>query len=411
MKKIIVPIDFSKHSEYALKTAALLAKDYDATVYVLHMLDIQEISLSESETYQQEKALFFLKLAEKKFNNFLIKDYLEGVKIIPIIKHYKVFSEVNSIALEVGADLIIMGSHGASGLKEFFVGSNTEKVVRYANLPVLVIKNEIINTDFSDIVVATDFSEESIPAYNKMIKALDFLNAQKHILYVNLPNENFKTTSEMESMANNFLVKDYLEGIKVVPIIKHYKVFSEVNAIALEVDADLIIMGSHGASGLKEFFVGSNTEKVVRYANLPVLVIKNEIINTDFSDIVVATDFSEESIHAFNRMIKALDFLNARKHILYVNLPNEDFKTTSEMESMANNFLMKAEGDAHRLINVNYVCDRSVEKGILNFSNAVGADLISVVTHGRKGLSHIFAGSIAEDLTNHSTLPIITLKI
>jgi len=277
MKKIIVPIDFSKHSEYALKTAALLAKDHDATVYVLHMLDIQEISLSESITYQQEKVLFFLKLAEKKFNDFLTKDYLNGVKIIPIIKHYKVFSEVNSIALEV--------------------------------------------------------------------------------------------------------------------------------------DADLIIMGSHGASGLKEFFVGSNTEKVVRYASLPVLVIKNEMINADFSDVVVATDFSEESILAFNSMIKFLDFLNAQKHILYVNLPNEDFKTTSEMEAMANNFLMKAEGDVHRLINVNYVCDRSVEKGILNFSNAVGADLISVITHGRKGLSHIFAGSIAEDLTNHSTLPIITFKI
>ena len=75
MKKIIVPIDFSKHSEYALKTAALLAKEFNATVYVLHMLDIQESSLSESETYQHEKGAFFLKLAEKKFNNFLVKEY------------------------------------------------------------------------------------------------------------------------------------------------------------------------------------------------------------------------------------------------------------------------------------------------------------------------------------------------
>ena len=277
MKKIIVPIDFSSHSEFALKTAALLAKKSNASLYVLHMLDLQEVSLSESEDYQQEKTMFFLKLAEKKFKKFL--------------------------------------------------------------------------------------------------------------------------------------TKDYLENIKVVPIIKHYKVFSEVNAIAEEVDADLIIMGSHGVSGLKEFFVGSNTEKVVRYASLPVLVIKNEMLNTDFSDVVVATDFSEESIPAFKRMLKTLDFLNAQKHILYVNLPNEDFKTTSEMETMANNFLMKAEGNTDRMINVNYVCDRSVEKGILNFSNAAGADLISVITHGRKGLSHIFAGSIAEDITNHSTLPIITLKI
>ena len=74
MKKIIVPIDFSKHSEYALKTAALLASKHNATVYALHMLDIQEISLSESETYQQEKAMFFLKLAEKKFKDLAVSE-------------------------------------------------------------------------------------------------------------------------------------------------------------------------------------------------------------------------------------------------------------------------------------------------------------------------------------------------
>ncbi|MCL7764359.1 universal stress protein [Polaribacter sp. Z014] len=277
MKKIIVPIDFSKYSEFALKTAALLAKKYNATVYAMHMLDMQEVSLTESEDNQQEKAIFFLKLAEKKFKDFLKKDYLEGIKIIPIIKHFKVFSEINEIAEEIKADLIIMGSQGTGGVKGFFIGSNTEKVVRFSNLPVLVIKNEMVNADFSDIVVATDFSEESIPA--------------------------------------------------------------------------------------------------------------------------------------FNRMLKALDFLNAQKHILYVNLPNEEFKTTTEMERMANNFLLKAEGDVHRMINVNYVCDRTIEKGILSFSNAVGADLISVITHGRQGLSHIFAGSVAEDVANHSTLPIITIKI
>ena len=277
MKKIIVPIDFSKHSEYALKAAALLAKKNNATIYALHMLDLQELSLTESENNQQEKAIYFLKLAEKKFKDFLVKEYLEGVKVVPIIKHFKVFSEINAIGEKVKADIIIMGSHGVSGLKEFFVGSNTEKVVRFADLPVLIIKNEITNTDFADIVVATDFSEEGIPA--------------------------------------------------------------------------------------------------------------------------------------FKSMLKLVDFLNARKHILYVNLPNEEFKTTSEMASMANNFLMKVEGNTDRMINVHFVCDRTIEKGILNFSNTVGADLISVSTHGRKGLSHIFAGSIAEDIANHSTLPILTIKI
>ncbi|WP_435415434.1 universal stress protein [Polaribacter aestuariivivens] len=277
MKKIVVPVDFSNHSENALKTAAQLAKKTNAPIIALHMLDLQEVNLAESPSYQQEKAVFFLKIAEKRFKTFLEKEYLKEVKVVPIIKHYKVFSEVNVVAKEVGAELIIMGSHGVSGLKEFFMGSNTEKVVRYSEIPVLVIKNELHDVNFKDIVFATDFSEESIPAFKEMLKTLDLFKAKKHILYVNLPNENFKTTAEMDALAHQFL--------------------------------------------------------------------------------------------------------------------------------------MKAEGNIDRLINVHFVCERSIEQGILNFSNAIGADLISTATHGRKGLSHIFSGSISEDLSNHSALPIITFKI
>lgn len=277
MKKIIVPIDFSEHSEYALKVAVLLAKKYSLTIYLLHMLDLQEFSISESASEHKEKGVFFLKLAEKKFKNFLTQDYLKDVNLVPIIKHYKVFSEVNNVAEEVNADLIIMGSHGATGLKEFFVGSNTEKVIRYANLPVLIVKNEIKDVSFNNIVIATDFSEESVPA--------------------------------------------------------------------------------------------------------------------------------------FKNSLETLDFLQAKKHILYVNLPNEKFKTTPEMETMANNFLTKVDGNVDRLINVNFVCAKNIENGILNFANVSGADLIVTITHGRKGISHLFEGSISEDLSNHSALPIMTFKL
>ena len=277
MKKIIVPVDFSIHSENALKTAALLAKKTNATIIALHMLDIQEVNLSESPSYQQEKAVFFLKLAEKKISEFLQKGFLEDLEVVPFLKHYKIFSEVNQVAKEVNADLIVMGSHGVSGLKEFFMGSNTEKVIRFSEVPVFVVKKELKDTDFKDVVYATDFSEESIPAFKNMLKTLDVFNAKKHILYVNLPNENFKTSPEMDAIAHEFLIK--------------------------------------------------------------------------------------------------------------------------------------AEGNTDRLINVNFVCERSIEKGILNFSNAVGADLITTATHGRTGLSHIFSGSISEDLSNHAALPIMTFKI
>jgi nucleotide-binding universal stress UspA family protein len=277
MKKILVPIDFSEHSAYALKAAALLSQKTEVVIYALHMLNLQEVNFSQSVEFSQQNAVFSLKLAEKKLEDFLNKPYLKDVEVTPIIKHYKIFKEVNDIALEVNADFIFMGSHGASGLKEFFVGSNTEKVIRYADVPVLVLKNDLKDVQFMDVVYATDFSEESIAAFQQMLNSLDFLDAKKHLLYVNLPNENFKTTPEMDAMANEFL--------------------------------------------------------------------------------------------------------------------------------------MQAEGNTDRLINVNFVCARSIEEGVLSFANSVGADLITMVTHGRKGLSHLFAGSISEDITNHASLPIMTFRM
>ena len=74
-------------------------------------------------------------------------------------------------------------------------------------------------------------------------------------------------------------------------------------------------------------------------------------------------------------------------------------------------FLKKADGNLDSLNTVNVVSDYSIEKGILNFANVIGADLIAVATHGRKGLSHFFEGSVSEDIANHSTLPVMTFKI
>ena len=276
MKKIIVPIDFSQHSEYALKTAAKLAKKNNAEILVLHMLEMSEAILNVSGDEQNSKAMFFIKLIEHKLEKFIDKDYLKGIKVSGVIKHFKVFSEVNDIALQHNADLIIMGSHGSSGFKEYFVGSNTERVVRSANIPVLVIKNEVSNVDFEVVAFACDFSTEAIEPYQNAMKAF------------------------------------------------------------------------------------------------------NQIANL---------------------------------HIVHVNLPNDRFLSSLEIEKKAVNFFTKADGHLKKMKDVHYVCDYTIEDGVLNCANKIGADLIVVPTHGRKGLAHFFKGSISEDVANHSTLPVMTFKI
>jgi nucleotide-binding universal stress UspA family protein len=277
MKKIIVPIDFSEHSEYALEAAANLAQKYGSELIVLHMLELSNAILTANGNSINEEAVFYLKLAEQKFDAFLDRPYLEGLKITPIVKHFKVWSEVNDVANEHHANLIVMGSHGASGVKEVLVGSNTEKVVRHADIPVLVIKHNPILLDFENGVFASDFTDEAITPY---------LNARK-----------------------------------------------------------------------------------------------------------------------------TFDKLGAKMHLVYVNSPDGNFRSSTEIDKRISLFLKKADGDLDNLENVHIVSDYSIEKGILNFANTIGADLIAVATHGRKGLAHFFEGSISEDIANHSTLPVMTFKI
>ncbi|MFL1012339.1 universal stress protein [Flavisericum labens] len=276
MKTIIVPIDFSEHSEYALKTAARLAKKFNSELLALHMLEMSDIMLSASDGMQNQKAMFFLQLAEQKFEDFLKKDYLKDVRVTPIIKHYKVFSEVNDVAIKNNADLIIMGSQGASGIKEFFVGSNTERVVRHAEIPVLVVKNNITDVNFDEVVFACDFSEETIESYLKATNFFRKLESKLNLVYVNLPNERFKSSIEIEKLVVNFLTKAErnLDKMKDVHYVSDYNIENGVLNFANKMGADIIAMPTHGKKGLAHFFEGSVGEDVANHATLPVITFK-----------------------------------------------------------------------------------------------------------------------------------------
>src|SRR5690606_33047750 len=177
MKKIIVPVDFSQQSEMALKTAASIAKKFGSEILVLHMLEMSDALMSYNEQAQHEQSVFLIRITEKKFEIFLDRPYLEGIQVTPIIKRYKVFNEVNTVAEKHNADLIVMGSHGVDGLKEIFVGSNAEKMVRNSKIPVLVIKDEILDFEVKRFVFACDFDLKYLPAFQGAKNVADRLSA------------------------------------------------------------------------------------------------------------------------------------------------------------------------------------------------------------------------------------------
>ncbi|WP_025743262.1 universal stress protein [Aquimarina pacifica] len=277
MKKILVPIDFSLHSEYALKVAAIIAKQMNSEIIVLHMLGLSEAILTKDEAQEAAEAIYYIKLAEKRFTTFLDKDYLTGIRVTKAVQNYKIFSEINEVAKEKKADLIVMGSHGSSGLSEVFVGSNTEKVVRTAEVPVLVIKKPMKEFRIKEVVFACDFKIENLKPYHKALQLLELFNPNIHLLYVNLPAENFRSSDQIEETIKEFLFRadaGNLDRYNDVIIQNDYSVESGIFSYSKKINADMIIIPTHGRKGLSHFFNGSIGEDIINHTNIPVITLK-----------------------------------------------------------------------------------------------------------------------------------------
>ncbi len=275
MKKIIIPVDFSKHSEYALETAAELAKQHNAELIVMHMLELSESIFSSSSSDKDQETAFMLMVASKAFETFLDKPYLEDITVTPMIKHHKVLKEVAEVASSVNADLIVIGSRGHSVHDGFFTGSNTEKVVRYSDTPVLVVKSKPKSVDFDTIVLATDFYEESITAVKNGLEVLNALSKKVTLLHINLPNLSFLSTDEIDERVASFLKLANLENESInIAYIADHNVEDGVLNYAKRANADAIAMITHGRKGLSHLFSGSISEDIVNHAQLPVVTFK-----------------------------------------------------------------------------------------------------------------------------------------
>ena len=168
---------------------------------------------------------------------------------------------------------------------------------------------------------------------------------------------------------------------------------------------DIIIMGTKGVSGVREYLIGSNTEKIVRSSKVPVMAIKGYPKLDAIKNIVLPNTLHTEIQEDLLMKVKAVqNFFKANLHIVWINTPSNFTRDTTShkrLQDFAKRFLFK-----------NYTThvfnDLYEEDGIINFAHFIKADMIAMGTHGRKGLAHILSGSVAEDVVNHIDIPIWT---
>jgi nucleotide-binding universal stress UspA family protein len=277
MKKILVPVDFSKPSLLASDVAADIARKSGAKVVLLHV--VEEIVGNSINVEGQvgtgedwEDRIFTLKLIEKAKKQLakLTEDpKFESVKVIPELRVGTPYHGMNQIIVDQKVDLVVMGTAGHSDFEEMIIGSNTEKVVRSSHCPVLTVHNKPASQDFKNIVYATSMNKDE-EVFSRIVRATQKIyDATIHLVRINTPG-NFQRDAVVRKYMNDFAKKLQLKNVTI-------NVFNDLTEeegiiyFSESINADLIAMATHGRTGFAHVLAGSIAEDVVSHSKRPVL--------------------------------------------------------------------------------------------------------------------------------------------
>jgi nucleotide-binding universal stress UspA family protein len=297
IKKILFPTDFSRCADQALEHAVFLAEKYDAEIHVLHTVTLfnDQSSVVNEEFKETEEMIKKLEdIAEAQLNKVsdahedddinIIKAQTRGISAAPAILEY---------ASENSIDLIVMGTNGRRGLGHFFLGSVAEEIVRMSECPVFTIREAKKPTPpkaKENILVPVDFSEHSQNALANAKEIAKSYQAKIHLLHI-----IEETIHPAYSLSGKSSIFDIVPNIKedcekrlkkMISETAGDEVKTEINIVsgqaaneiinfARDNSMDLIVISTHGLTGLEHLLMGSTTEKVVRMASCPVFTVKS----------------------------------------------------------------------------------------------------------------------------------------
>jgi nucleotide-binding universal stress UspA family protein len=274
------------------------------------------------------------------------------------------------------------------------------------------MKKILIPTDFSECAsYATQYAFELAKKLNCELEFLHVISTP--VDWVKIPFENEKLYPEILDhirIAKNELAvlekKSKDKNIKATSSLVFNVGNEDLASYINESEYELIAIGSHGSSGIKEKVIGSNTQKIMRSSSIPVLVVKNKP-EKSFTNAVFVSDFEDISKQAFHKLTALADKINMSTQLLYVNTHTsiDADKTQSKMDKLLN-FCDRAEKCSKQIINA-----ETIEKGIQDFSTKESIDMVCICTHGKSGFKQLFSPSIAESIANHIELPLLSIKL
>lgn len=288
-RNILVPVDFSEFSDYAVEYALFLAEKCGARLTLLHV-----VTMFQGEGKKKEQLREYEKLVKAKekegFNNlkaFNKSAEMRGVSVdSKIARDITEFQAILEFIDKNDVDLVVMGTHGRTGFKKWVYGSVTEKIVRLCPIPVLTTQQPLKKFAIERILAPVDFSDYSKGAVDSAMSMAKQFQSQLEFLHVivdPIPLGYYEAGLEGLYTADTEIKERSLEKLKefVGKTESNYTYtivdgapYQETTEHARREQTDLIIMATRGNSGLKHFLVGSTTERVVPLAPCPVLTVE-----------------------------------------------------------------------------------------------------------------------------------------
>ncbi|WP_433629424.1 universal stress protein [Halomicrococcus sp. NG-SE-24] len=278
---ILVPTDGSDCAQAAVGYAEDLATRYEARVHTLSVADSRTLENVPQHDQIKNERVDLVARAHNELSE-------SGIPVEQAVRTDIPHKAILTYTSEQDIDLIVMGTHGRTGVERYLLGSVTEKVVRLSNVPVLTVKAKDdgeITYPYTDILVPTDGSEGAEAAIGPAVDIASTYDARIHALSV-------IDTMAMGTDVGSGAILDALEESAqsavetieeqatqasvsaVETAIEHGNPYRGIRSYVEELDIDLVVMGTHGRSGIERYLLGSVAEKTVRTSPVPVMTVR-----------------------------------------------------------------------------------------------------------------------------------------
>jgi len=289
IQQILCAVDFSDPSTEALRYAIAIARRVGARLHVVHAWQIPVAAFTDGAAVLAVDQTDDLRTELERAMRELIATH--GASDVPTETHLVMGDAAGLVvgeASRLGCDTIVIATHGRTGLPRMLLGSVAERVVRTAPGRVLVVPRRdpgqpsFADRPLQDIVCAVDFSKHSEEALRQAIPIAEAAKARVHVVHVWDSRTFFRPGDDAARAAAHRAAQD-LEAevqrhsgrkVELVPVVRGGISYVEIVALAREVDAGLVVIGTEGKTGLSRLLLGSVAERVVRSSPVPVLAVR-----------------------------------------------------------------------------------------------------------------------------------------